>query len=104
MRILDIVAKDLRQIITDWRTPVLLVMMPIVGTIFFGIAFAESEEVDARVPVAVINRDSGMISAWITQAVGTSGAVSGRMSIFQPVRRAARRAFCPSRPIARDSW
>src|SRR3954465_6139490 len=26
------------------------------------------------------------------------------MSIRQPVSRAARRAFCPSRPMARDSW
>ncbi len=34
----------------------------------------------------------------------SSVSVSGRMSIRQPVRRAARRAFCPSLPIARDSW
>lgn len=33
-----------------------------------------------------------------------SSAVSGRMSIFHPVSLAARRAFCPSLPIARDSW
>lgn len=31
-------------------------------------------------------------------------SVSGRMSMRQPVRRAARRAFCPSLPIASDSW
>ncbi len=31
-------------------------------------------------------------------------SVSGRMSMRQPVRRAARRAFWPSLPIARDSW
>jgi hypothetical protein len=30
--------------------------------------------------------------------------VSGRISIRQPVRRAARRAFCPSLPIASDNW
>src|SRR5699024_12517549 len=30
--------------------------------------------------------------------------VSGRISIFQPVSRAARRAFCPSLPIASESW
>ena len=30
--------------------------------------------------------------------------VSGRISMRQPVRRAASRAFCPSRPIARDNW
>jgi len=34
---------------------------------------------------------------------GWPAAVSGRMSIRQPVSRAASRAFCPSRPIARDS-
>ena len=33
-----------------------------------------------------------------------SGSVSGRMSIRQPVSFAASRAFCPSLPIARDSW
>lgn len=30
--------------------------------------------------------------------------LSGRMSIRHPVSRAARRAFCPSRPMARESW
>lgn len=35
---------------------------------------------------------------------GGYSAVSGRMSIRQPVRRAASRAFCPSRPIASESW
>ena len=35
---------------------------------------------------------------------GASSAVSDRMSIFQPVSFAARRAFCPSLPIASDSW
>ena len=33
-----------------------------------------------------------------------AGATSGRMSMRQPVSRAASRAFCPSRPIASDSW
>lgn len=31
-------------------------------------------------------------------------SVSGLMSMRQPVSRAARRAFCPSLPIASDSW
>ena len=37
-------------------------------------------------------------------AAGSATAVSGRMSMRQPVRRAARRAFWPSRPMARESW
>lgn len=32
------------------------------------------------------------------------GSVSGRMSIRHPVSLAARRAFCPSLPMARESW
>jgi len=32
------------------------------------------------------------------------GGESERMSIRQPVIRAARRAFCPSLPIASESW
>ena len=40
---------------------------------------------------------------WPASAAG-SGAVSGRMSIRQPVSRAASRAFWPSLPIARLSW
>jgi len=31
-------------------------------------------------------------------------SVSGLISIFQPVRRWASRAFCPSFPIASESW
>jgi hypothetical protein len=37
-------------------------------------------------------------------AVAGSRVTSGRMSIRQPVSRAASRAFCPSFPIASDSW
>jgi hypothetical protein len=37
-------------------------------------------------------------------SAGATGASSERMSIRQPVSRAASRAFCPSLPIANDSW
>jgi hypothetical protein len=37
-------------------------------------------------------------------AVGPVSPVSGLMSIRQPVSRAASRAFCPSLPMASDSW
>jgi hypothetical protein len=33
-----------------------------------------------------------------------AGSMSGRMSMRHPVRRAASRAFCPSRPMASESW
>ena len=37
-------------------------------------------------------------------AAGAAGSASLWMSIRQPVSRAASRAFCPSLPIASDSW
>lgn len=35
---------------------------------------------------------------------GAEGSTSGRMSIRHPVSLAASRAFCPSLPIASESW
>ncbi len=35
---------------------------------------------------------------------GWPGTVSGRMSMRHPVSLAASRAFCPSLPMARESW
>lgn len=39
-----------------------------------------------------------------SRSASAGAGVSGRMSIRQPVSRAASRAFCPSFPIASDSW
>jgi hypothetical protein len=38
------------------------------------------------------------------QPAPSAGASSDRMSMRQPVSRAASRAFCPSFPMASDSW
>jgi hypothetical protein len=37
-------------------------------------------------------------------AFWAAGSTSGRMSMRHPVSRAASRAFCPSLPMASDSW
>ena len=39
-----------------------------------------------------------------TACSSTTGWASERISIRQPVKRAANRAFCPSRPMANESW
>lgn len=47
------------------------------------------------------------VSAYSAASVSQAPAfawLSDLMSIFQPVSRAARRAFCPSLPIASESW
>ena len=49
----------------------------------------------------------GALAATHTRAdrfAHSDSTVSGRMSIFHPVSFAARRAFCPSRPMARLNW
>ena len=67
---------------------------------------------DERRPGAKLARPEACLDASAQpgpSADGTSGTVaqeftSGWMSIRQPVSRAASRAFCPSRPIASESW
>lgn len=46
---------------------------------------------------------SGTIDPTSALATASSGAASERISMRQPVRRAANRAFCPSRPMASES-
>ncbi len=53
----------------------------------------------AAFPVAVRPGRPGQ-----SPAASGSGSVSERMSMRQPVSRAASRAFCPSLPMANDSW
>ena len=42
--------------------------------------------------------------SYSTSVSSEANSVSDLMSTRQPVRRAARRAFWPSRPIASESW
>jgi hypothetical protein len=44
------------------------------------------------------------VLAGVGGAEAEAGAVSGRMSMRHPVIRAASRAFCPSLPMASESW
>jgi ABC-2 type transport system permease protein len=60
VRVIDLVAKDLRQLLRDWRTALFLLAMPIVFTFIFGFAFGgfEGGETDPRLPVGLLDRDS----------------------------------------------
>ncbi len=42
MRILELIRKDLSQIVRDWKSFVFLLAMPIVFTLFFGILFGNA--------------------------------------------------------------
>jgi ABC-2 type transport system permease protein len=58
MRILDLAFKDLSQMFRDKRSLLFLVAMPIAFTVFMGFAFRNTggdENVDTRIPLAVVN-------------------------------------------------
>jgi len=63
-RIFDITAKDLMQILRDRETFMFLLIMPILFTIFFGLAFSGTGKgpADSRLPVGYLDLDNGTYS------------------------------------------
>jgi ABC-2 type transport system permease protein len=62
MRIVDLMIKDLQQLVRNWMTPVFLVAMPIGFTLFFGLIFSGTGgENDPRLPVGFVDQDGGSI-------------------------------------------
>jgi len=58
MNIIDLVMKDLLQILRDWKAAFFLLIMPIGFTLLFGFIFSEpSTQEDLRLPVAVLDQD-----------------------------------------------
>ncbi len=64
IRILDIAAKDLTQILRDRKSFLFLLVMPITFTFLFGFAFGGfiTGKTDPRLPVALVNEDGGDMS------------------------------------------
>jgi ABC-2 type transport system permease protein len=63
-RIFDITLKDLTQILRDRKTFMFLLIMPILFTIFFGLAFNGNSKgpKDSRLPVGYLDLDQGIYS------------------------------------------
>lgn len=60
MRTIHIFAKDLKQLVRDWKAALFLVVMPIVFTLFFGFLFSGvGGEEDPRLPVGLLDQDEG---------------------------------------------
>jgi ABC-2 type transport system permease protein len=74
MRILDIALKDITEVVRDRKSALFLVLMPVLFTLFFGLAFAATDS-DPRLPVAVLDQDHGALSASIVQMLAGSEAV-----------------------------
>jgi ABC-2 type transport system permease protein len=75
MHILDIILKDLSQIVRDWKMALFLVAMPFLFTLFFS-ATSASGEADTRLPVGVVNHDpEGVLSVKLMETFGQSQAI-----------------------------
>ena len=74
MRIFDLVSKDIRQLLRDWKTLFFMLIMPIGFTLLFGFVFSGSTETqeDSRLPVGYFNMDSGALSGLLTDMLGES--------------------------------
>ena len=76
MHAIDLMLKDLLQIIRDRKSLVFLVLMPIVFTIFFGSIFNTPANADTRLPIGWLNHDeSGGLSARLRSLLEASDAI-----------------------------
>jgi hypothetical protein len=63
-----------------------------------------SPSAEPRAPSGVRRRTAEKTSSTFASGRAAYGASGARISMRQPERRAARRAFSPARPIASESW
>jgi ABC-type Na+ efflux pump permease subunit len=77
MRVVDLVIKDLTELVRDWKAALFLVIMPIAFTLMFGFAFGGfgGGEQDPRLPVGFIDQQGGSLSASLLSLLDGSGAV-----------------------------
>lgn len=77
MRVIDLVLKDLSQMVRDRRTLVFFLIMPIVFTLLFGFIFGNTgdgdEEIgDSRLPIAIIVEDQHRITTSLVSVLERS--------------------------------
>ncbi len=77
MRIYDLALKDLSQILRDKKSLLFLVAMPIVFTLFMGFAYTSGgdENVDMRIPLAVVGGSDSRLGEMLVERLETSDAV-----------------------------
>ena len=116
-RILNIVSKDLLQLVRDWQTFLFLLAMPILFTLMFGLAFggAYDSGSDPRLPVALIDEDGSSLAAAFTGMLAESEVLriadddpSTRAELEEGARRLAAAGLAVHTPplvgFARGAW
>jgi len=77
MRIFDIVSKDIRQMLRDWRTIFFMLVMPVLFTVMFGFVFSgggDSGE-DLRLPVGYLDQDGSQLSSELKALLSASDVI-----------------------------
>jgi ABC-2 type transport system permease protein len=78
MRVIDLMLKDLSQVVRDWRAALFLLAMPVVFTLMFGFAFGGrggTGQGDPRLPVGLGDQDQGQISAQLETLLAGSEVI-----------------------------
>lgn len=78
MRVIDLMLKDLRQVVRDWRAAVFLLGMPIAFTLMFGFAFGGRDgngQSDPRLPVGYLDQDQGQVSGQLETLLANSEVI-----------------------------
>lgn len=77
MRMIDLLLKDVKQLVRDWKAATFLVIMPIAFTLFFGFLFGgTSGEEDPRLPVGFLDQDGGsVLSVHLLDLLDASDAI-----------------------------
>jgi ABC-2 type transport system permease protein len=77
MRIMNLVQKDVRQLLRDWKTFGFLIIMPIGFTLLIGFVFSGGGQTeDARLPVGYLDQDGGaQLSAHLFELLADSDAI-----------------------------
>ena len=76
MRIIHLMLKDLSQILRDRKSLLFLVLMPIIFTLFMGVALGSNTSTDTRLSVAYVTADpGGVLSQQLENLLNDSGAI-----------------------------
>jgi ABC-2 type transport system permease protein len=77
MRIIDLILKNVTQIVRDWKAAFFMLVVPIIFTLLMGFIFGgfSGGEQDPRLPVGLVDQDESAVSAHLAALLEASDAV-----------------------------
>ena len=75
MRILHIALKDLSQLVRQKKSALFLLVMPLLFTWLMGVLFGRNSRADPRLPVGLVDRDGGSLSAPLSTLLEDSRSI-----------------------------